>query len=57
MSNQKNHTPIKGNVIMNKVNMRINKYISSTGLCSRRKAEEYIEKGQVTINGQLAVLS
>lgn len=37
--------------------MRINKYISSTGICSRRKAEEYIEKGQVTINGEPAVLS
>lgn len=37
--------------------MRINKYISSTGLCSRRKAEEFIEKGVVTINGEVAVLS
>ena len=37
--------------------MRINKYIASSGLCSRRKAEEYIEKGQVTINGITATLS
>lgn len=37
--------------------MRINKYIASTGLCSRRKAEEFIEKGQVTINGEVASLS
>ena len=37
--------------------MRINKYIASSGLCSRRKAEEYIEKGQVTINGEVAILS
>lgn len=37
--------------------MRINKYIASTGLCSRRKAEEFIEKGVVTINGKVAVLS
>ncbi|MBQ0035416.1 MAG: pseudouridine synthase [Firmicutes bacterium] len=37
--------------------MRINKYIASSGLCSRRKAEEYIEKGLVTINGKTAVLS
>ena len=37
--------------------MRINKYIASTGLCSRRKAEEFIEKGVVTINGEVAVLS
>lgn len=37
--------------------MRINKFIASSGMCSRRKAEEYIENGQVTINGELAVLS
>jgi len=37
--------------------MRINKYIASTGLCSRRKAEEFIEKGLVTVNDQLASLS
>ncbi|MDO4940514.1 MAG: pseudouridine synthase [Erysipelotrichaceae bacterium] len=37
--------------------MRINKYIASSGLCSRRKAEEYIEKGLVTINGKTAILS
>ena len=37
--------------------MRINKYIASTGLCSRRKAEEYIEQGLVTINNKIAVLS
>ena len=37
--------------------MRINKYIASTGLCSRRKAEEYIEQGLVTINNKIAALS
>ena len=37
--------------------MRINKYIASTGLCSRRKAEEYIEAGLVTINGEVATLT
>ena len=37
--------------------MRINKYIASSGLCSRRKAEDYIKKGQVTINGIIATLS
>ena len=30
--------------------MRINKYISQTGACSRRKAEEYIKEGRVTVN-------
>lgn len=37
--------------------MRINKYIAETGLCSRRKAEEFINDGLVTINGEKAVLS
>jgi len=37
--------------------MRINKYIASTGLCSRRKAEEFIQQGLVCINGQVAQLS
>ena len=37
--------------------MRINKYIASSGLCSRRKAEEYIEQGLVTINNKQAILS
>lgn len=37
--------------------MRINKYIASSGMCSRRKAEEYIEKGQITINDKVAILS
>lgn len=44
-------------IIVNLIYMRINKYIASSGLCSRRKAEEYIENGQVTVNDKLAVLS
>lgn len=35
--------------------MRINRYIASTGLCSRRGADRLIEKGLVTINGRIAV--
>ncbi len=34
--------------------MRLQKYMSQAGICSRRKAEEYIEKGQVFINGEKA---
>lgn len=30
----------------------INKYISSTGFCSRREADKYIEQQRVTINGR-----
>lgn len=32
--------------------MRINRYISSSGLCSRRGAEEYILAGKVKVNGK-----
>ena len=31
--------------------MRINKYIASAGICSRRKADELISNGNVKING------
>jgi 23S rRNA pseudouridine2604 synthase len=31
--------------------MRLNKYISDTGLCSRREADEMIESGRVTVDG------
>ena len=36
--------------------MRLNKYISETGLCSRREADARIEAGRVTINGVVAML-
>ncbi len=36
--------------------MRLNKYISETGMCSRREADQWIEAGRVTCNGVLAVL-
>jgi len=31
---------------------RLNKYIASSGLCSRRKADELIESGAVAVNGK-----
>lgn len=31
---------------------RLNKYIASSGLCSRRKADELIEQGVVAVNGK-----
>ena len=34
--------------------VRINKYIASSGVCSRREADKLIEAGKVTINGQVA---
>ena len=33
--------------------MRINKYIAHAGVASRRKAEELIKLGLVTVNGQV----
>ncbi len=32
--------------------VRLNKYIASSGLCSRRKADELIEAGKVNVNGK-----
>ena len=34
--------------------IRLQKYMSQAGICSRRKAEEYIEAGQVYVNGEKA---
>ena len=33
--------------------IRINKYLSEAGFCSRRKADKLIEEGKVTINGKV----
>ncbi|MGA1582837.1 MAG: pseudouridine synthase [Saprospiraceae bacterium] len=33
--------------------IRINKYLAQAGLCSRRKADEYVSNGLVTINGEV----
>jgi 23S rRNA pseudouridine2604 synthase len=36
--------------------MRLNKFISDSGVCSRRMADQWIEAGRVTINGKPATL-
>ncbi|THD05663.1 23S rRNA pseudouridine synthase F [Panacagrimonas perspica] len=36
--------------------MRLNKYISETGVCSRRAADAWIEAGRVSVNGAKAEL-
>jgi 23S rRNA pseudouridine2604 synthase len=36
--------------------MRLNKYISETGACSRRQADAWIAAGRVTVNGRVAEL-
>ncbi|MDG2368853.1 MAG: S4 domain-containing protein, partial [Flavobacteriaceae bacterium] len=34
--------------------VRINKFLSQAGFCSRREADQYILDGRVTINGIVA---
>jgi 23S rRNA pseudouridine2604 synthase len=36
--------------------VRLNKYISETGVCSRREADKWIEAGRITCNGLPAAL-
>ncbi|HOP04013.1 MAG TPA: pseudouridine synthase [Tenuifilaceae bacterium] len=33
--------------------IRLNKYIANSGLCSRREADDYIQKGMITVNGEV----
>lgn len=42
--------------LKNENSTNLNKFISSTGICSRREAEKYIVSGNVTINGKIAQL-
>ena len=35
--------------------IRINKYLSDAGVCSRREADRLIEQGRITVNGEKAV--
>jgi 23S rRNA pseudouridine2605 synthase len=45
---EKNHNKEK-----NTDAIRLNKYISNSGICSRREADELISKGEVKVNGQV----
>lgn len=36
--------------------IRLNKYLSDAGICSRRKADELIEAGRITVDGEVATL-
>lgn len=33
--------------------VRLNKYLSNAGICSRREADNYIEAGLITVNGEI----
>lgn len=39
-----------------KETMRLNKFLSDAGVCSRRQADRYVEEGRIEINGRKAVL-
>ena len=39
---------------MNDDSVSLNKYISETGICSRREADRWIEAGRIKINGKTA---
>jgi len=41
---------------MSENNVRINKFLSQAGFCSRREADRYVVDGRVTINGEIAVM-
>ncbi len=41
-------------IIMSDNSISLNKYISSTGVCSRREADKWIEAGRIKINGKVA---
>lgn len=42
--------------VTNEDSMRLNKYISESGICSRRAADKFIEDGKVFVNGVKAVV-
>ncbi len=53
----RNTVASKAKPAQNKDGIQLNKYISSSGFCSRRQAELYIEEGRVTINDEIAELT
>lgn len=42
--------------MFNQSSTRLNKYISESGICSRREADRYVEQGNVFINGKRATI-
>ena len=48
-------SPVK-NSLSDNDGIRLNKFISNSGICSRREADIYIEQGSVTVNGKLVTI-
>ncbi len=42
--------------MLNSTSIRLNKYISESGICSRRDADRFIEQGNVYLNGKRAAV-
>ena len=36
--------------------IRLNKYLSDAGVCSRREADRLVEEGKVLVDGEIAVM-
>jgi 23S rRNA pseudouridine2604 synthase len=49
-------TPPSRSIAQEAETVRINKFFTRQGMCSRREADVWIEKGRVAINGRVAVL-
>ena len=41
---------------MDQEGIRINKFLSEVGFCSRREADKLLEQGRITINGKIPEL-
>lgn len=46
-------TKLKNTMTNNQIKLQLNKYIAHAGLCSRRKADEFILNGDISVNGQI----
>lgn len=44
------------NKTMSKDKIRLNKYLSEAGVCSRREADRLIQEGKVTVDGRIALM-
>lgn len=54
VSNTNKNANVNKDINKEETGVRLNKYIASCGVCSRRDADALIEKGNVTVNGKLA---
>lgn len=45
-------TPLADDVVESDGRVRINRFLSSAGVCSRRAADEIVQEGRVTVNGE-----